>query len=165
MAQTNLVDSSGRPVNAVEVPFVATPDPVVRAMLDLAAIDARDTVFDLGCGDGRIVIGAARARGARGVGIEIDPGLASRARAAAAQAGVGHLVTIEQGDLFDREMSQASVVTLYLSDDLNTRLWPKLKRELKPGSRVVSHRFIIRDVPPRSSTQAHGAALHLWIIP
>jgi cyclopropane fatty-acyl-phospholipid synthase-like methyltransferase len=165
LGQTNLVDAQGQAVRVIEVPFVVTPDPVVRTMLDLAEVGPRDTVYDLGCGDGRIVVAAARERGARGVGIEIDPDLVARARAAAGQAGVAHLVSIEQGDLFERDMSQASVVMLYLSDDLNTRLWPKLRRELKTGSRVVSHRFIIRDVPPRRSVEARGANLHLWIIP
>jgi hypothetical protein len=163
-AQSNLVDSEGRPAGAMEAPYIPTPGPVVEAMLDLAGVTAKDVVYDLGCGDGRIVITAARARGARGVGIEIDVDLVARARVAARQAGVADRVRIDQGDLFALDLREATVVMLYLGEDLNTKLWPKLKRELRPGTRIVSHRFIIRDVPPKRSIEAHGVALHFWTI-
>jgi len=163
-AQSNLVDSEGRPAGAMEAPYIPTPGPVVEAMLDLAGVTAKDVVYDLGCGDGRIVITAARARGARGVGIEIDVDLVERARVAARQAGVADRVRIDQGDLFALDLREATVVMLYLGEDLNTKLWPKLKRELRPGTRIVSHRFIIRDVPPKRSIEAHGVALHFWTI-
>ncbi len=165
LAQTNLVDSEGRPAGAMEAPYITTPDAVVQAMLDLAGVGAKDVVFDLGCGDGRIVIAAARERGARGVGVEIDVDLVDRARVAARQAGVADRVRIERGDLFTLDLKDATVVMLYLGEDLNTRLWPKLKRELKSGTRVVSHRFMIRGVPPERSIEAHGVALHFWKIP
>jgi SAM-dependent methyltransferase len=163
-AQSNLVDSDGRPAGAMEAPYITTPDPVVRAMLDLAAVGPADVVFDLGCGDGRIVISAARDRGARGIGVEIDLDLVDRARVAARQAGVAERVRIERGDLFALDLREATVVMLYLGEDLNTRLWPKLQRELRPGTRIVSHRFIIRDVPPARSIEAHGVTLHFWKI-
>ena len=164
-AQTNLVDSEGRPAGAMEAPFITTPEPVVQAMLDLARVAPGDVVYDLGCGDGRIIIEAARSRGARGVGVEIDEVLVDRARVHARQAGVADRVSIVRGDLFALDVSPASVVMLYLGEDLNTRLWPKLVRELSPGTRVVSHRFIIRGVPPERSVEAHGVQLHYWTIP
>ena len=163
-AQSNMVDSEGKPVGAMEAPYIPTPGPVVSAMLDLAGVTARDVVYDLGCGDGRIVITAARERGARGVGVEIDLDLVDRANVAAHQAGVADRVRIERGDLFAMDLREATVVMLYLGEDLNTKLWPKLKRELRPGTRIVSHRFIIRDVPPKRSIEAHGVTLHFWTI-
>ena len=163
-AQSNMVDSEGKPVGAMEAPYIPTPEPVVSAMLDLAGVTAKDVVYDLGCGDGRIVITAARTRGARGVGVEIDVELVERAKVAARQAGVADRVRIERGDLFAMDLRDATVVMLYLGEDLNTKLWPKLKRELRPGTRIVSHRFIIRDVPPRRSIEAHGVTLHFWTI-
>ena len=120
-AQLNLVDSEGRPVGAMEAPFITTPEPVVQAMLDLARIGQGDVVYDLGCGDGRIIIEAARSRGARGVGVEIDEVLVDRARVHARQAGVADRVSIVRGDLFTLDVSPASVVMLYLGEDLNTR--------------------------------------------
>ena len=129
-----------------------------------AGVTAKDIVYDLGCGDGRIVITAARDRGARGVGVEIDLDLVDRAKVAARQAGVADRVRIERGDLFAMDLREATVVMLYLGEDLNTKLWPKLKRELRPGTRIVSHRFIIRDVPPKRSIEAHGVTLHFWTI-
>jgi SAM-dependent methyltransferase len=164
-AQVNLVDSEGRPAGAMEAPYITTPEPVVSAMLDLARVGRDDVVYDLGCGDGRIVIAAARERGARGVGVEIDLELVDRARVAARQAGVAERVRIERGDLFALDVREATVVMLYLGENLNTRLWPKLARELKPGARVVSHRFIIRGVPAQRSIDVHGVQLHLWTIP
>ena len=163
-AQSNLQDSEGRAAGAMDAPFITTAGEIVKAMLDLAGVGATDTVFDLGCGDGRIVIAAARDRGARGVGIEIDPLLVENARVAARQAGVAGRVRIEQGDLFTLDLREASVVMLYLGEDLNTSLWPKLARELNPGTRVVSHRFIIRGVPPDRIVEAHGVQLYLWTI-
>ena len=161
-AQTNMVDSEGRPVRAIEVPYVATPDRVVSAMLDLAGVGHDDVVYDLGCGDGRLVVAAARERGARGVGVEIDRELVALARARAAQAGVSDRVRFEEGDLFELDLRPATVVMMYLSDDLNTRLWPRLRSQLRRGARVVSHRFIVRDVPADKSVDAYDARLHMW---
>ena len=165
LAQSNLVDSEGRPAGAMSAPFITTPDAIVRAMLDLGTVGQRDVVFDLGCGDGRIVIAAARDRGARGVGVEIDLDLVDLARVRARQAGVADRVRIDRGDLFALDLSEATVVMLYLGEDLNTQLWPKLLRELKPGTRIVSHRFLIRGVTPERTVEAHGVNLYRWTIP
>jgi protein-L-isoaspartate O-methyltransferase len=121
-------------------PYVPTPHSVVARMLDLAEVRGGDVLFDLGSGDGRLVIEAAR-RGARATGIERDAALVQRARAAAAAAGVSNRVQFRQGDLFESDLRAASVVTLYLLPHLLERLAPKLQSELKPGSRVVSHDF------------------------
>ena len=163
-AQSNIVDSEGRPAGAMEAPYIPTPAEVVLAMLDLAEVNARDMVYDLGCGDGRIVIEAARARGARGLGVDIDWKLIETARVHARQAGVADRVRFEERDVFATDVSQASVVMLYLGVELSTRLWPKLARELKPGSRVVSHRFAIRGVAPQRIVETHGVNLYLWTI-
>ena len=163
-AQASIVDSEGRPAGAMDAPYIPTSPEVVLSMLDLAEVTARDVVYDLGCGDGRIVIEAARARGARGLGVDIDWKLIETARVHARQAGVADRVRFEQRDVFATDISQASVVMLYLGVELSTRLWPKLARELKPGSRVVSHRFAIRDVAPRRTVEAHGVNLYLWTI-
>jgi SAM-dependent methyltransferase len=124
-------------------PYVPTPQHVVWQMLELADVSADDVVYDLGSGDGRIVLAAAQRFGARGVGIEIDPELVEKARAKARQLGVDDRVTFRQGDLFETDLSEATVVMLYLWPDMNNRLRSKLKRELDPGDRVVSHSFDI----------------------
>ena len=132
----------------LDVPFVSTPHEVVEAMLVLAKVGPNDVVYDLGCGDGRFVISAARDYGARGVGIDIDPARIAEARAAAQSEGVAERVRFLQQDLFTVDLSPASVVTLFLLPELNDRLAPKLRRELRPGARVVSHRWMIRGWPP-----------------
>jgi SAM-dependent methyltransferase len=124
-------------------PYVPTPSNVVWKMLELAEISEDDVVYDLGSGDGRIVLAAAQRYGARGVGIEIDPDLVRKARKKARQLGVADRVTFRRGDLFKTDLSDATVVMLYLWPDMNNRLRPKLKRELDPGDRVVSHSFDI----------------------
>lgn len=124
-------------------PYVPTPEHVVLQMLELADVSSEDVVYDLGSGDGRIVIAAARDFGARGVGIEIDPELIKQARRNAEAAGVADRVEFRQGDLFEADLSDATVVTLYLWPDMNNRLRPKLKEDLDPGDRVVSHSFDI----------------------
>ena len=124
-------------------PYVPTPSNVVWQMLELAEISEDDVVYDLGSGDGRIVLAAAQRYGARGVGIEIDPDLVRKARKKAQQLGVADLVTFRRGNLFKTDLSDATVVMLYLWPDMNNRLRPKLKRELDPGDRVVSHSFDI----------------------
>ena len=117
-------------------------------MLQLAGVTADDVVYDLGSGDGRIVIIAAQKYGARGVGIEIDAKLVARSRENARDAGVADRVSFVERDLFTSDISPASVVTLYLSASINRRLEPKLKQELRPGARIVSHQFRIGDWPP-----------------
>ena len=124
-------------------PYVPTPRHVVLKMLALAEVSSDDVVYDLGSGDGRILIIAAQEFGARGVGIEIDPTLVQEARRKARRAGVADRVEFRQGDLFDADLSPATVVTLYLWPDMNNRLRPKLQRELNAGDRVVSHSFDI----------------------
>jgi SAM-dependent methyltransferase len=135
----------------LDVPFVSTPYEVVEAMLKLAQVGPNDVVYDLGCGDGRFVIAAAREFGARGVGVDIDPARIAEANAAAQDEGVADRVRFVQQDLFTVDLSPATVVTLFLLPELNDRLAPTLKRELRPGARVVSHRWSIRGWPPDES--------------
>ncbi len=132
----------------LDVPFVSTPHEVVEAMLKLAKVGPNDVVYDLGCGDGRFVIAAAREFGARGVGIDIDPARIAEARAAAQSEGVADRVRFLQQDLFTVDLSPASVLTLFLLPELNDRLAPRMRRELRPGARIVSHRWGIRGWPP-----------------
>ena len=152
-----------------DVPYVQTPDRVVHEMLALAAVRPDDVVYDLGAGDGRIVIAAARWRGARGVGIEIDPDLVSQARRDAARAGVADRVRFEATDLVAAPLGEATVVTLYLSPELNARLRPRLLAELRPGARIVSHQFPMADWRPAQSVtltvDGREHVLHLWIVP
>jgi len=128
-------------------PYVPTPQQIVWRMLEVADVSADDVVYDLGSGDGRIVLEAAKEFGARGVGIEIDSALVQKARAKARKLGVADRVTFRQGDLFNADLSEATVVTLYLWPDMNNQLRPKLQRELDPGDRIVSHSFGIDGWP------------------
>lgn len=152
-----------------DVVFIATPEDVGVEMLRLAAVQADDVVFDLGSGDGRVVIAAAREFGARGVGVDIDAGLVAASRAAARVAGVADRTTFLHQDLFVTALHTASVVTLYLRDDVNLRLRPTLLGDLAPGSRVVSHDFDMGDWRPDRTQRVRGPhrdhRLHLWIIP
>ena len=151
---------------APDVLFVPTPQPVVEAMLETAGVKAGDVVYDLGCGDGRIVITAAKKFGARGVGIDIDPALVKTATAQAAEAGVADRVRFITGNLFSADLSEATVVTLYLLQSINERLRPKLVRELKPGTRVVSHVFNMGPEWPAEKTLTVGRSrVYLWTIP
>lgn len=129
-------------------PYVPTPWVIVDELLKLADITGRDTVYDLGSGDGRLVIASAKRYGASGVGVELQDKLVERARADAASEGVGGRVRFIQGDLFEQDYSGASVVTLYLLPRFVTRLVPKLRAELKPGSRIVSHDYPLSPWPP-----------------
>ena len=148
-----------------DVKYVPTPQNIVEAMLDLAHVTAADVVYDLGSGDGRIPITAARKYGARAVGIEIDPFHMRDAIDNVAKAGVGGRVTFLTQDLFETDVSQATVVTLFLLPQINRRLIPKLKRELRPGARVVSHMFDMGDEwPPDSSKEIDGLQIYLWTI-
>ena len=166
-AWSGAVTSSEPP--ALDVIFVATDLEVVRAMLEAAKVGPGDVVYDLGCGDGRIVITAAQRYGARGVGVDLDPERIREAHDNAARAGVADRVTFVQQDLFATDVSAATVVALYLSPEINLRLRPKLLRELRPGSRVVSHQFDMGDWLPERSFEVAvaGAArrVFLWRIP
>jgi cyclopropane fatty-acyl-phospholipid synthase-like methyltransferase len=153
------------PLRAPDVFYVPTPQPVVDAMLKLAAVTDRDVVYDLGSGDGRIPITAALKFGARGVGIDIDPKRTAEANENAKAAGVTDKVTFLTQDLFESDISAATVVTLYLLPSLNEKLMPKLKSELKPGTRVVSHAFNMGSTwPPDERGEADGKSVYLWLI-
>ena len=155
-----------QPARQPDIFFVPTSEAVADEMLTLAGIRSEDVVYDLGSGDGRIVMLAAQKYRARGVGIEIDPKLVSRAKAVAAQAEVVDLVRFIEGDLFEADISAATLVTLYLSPRVNEKLEPKLKSELRPGTRVVSHQFAIGKWPPEKTMRAtDGTLLYLWTIP
>ena len=148
-----------------DVRFVATPPEVVDAMLTAARVTSADVVYDLGSGDGRIVIGAAKKFGARGVGIEINPLLIAESNASARAAGVSHLVQFIQGDLFTEDFSAATVVTMYLGPSLNERIKPRLLRELRPGTRVVSHVYDMLGWTADQRVDVDGRWVFLWRIP
>jgi SAM-dependent methyltransferase len=156
-------------VPGVEVPDVRTPPEVVTEILRLARVGPDDVVYDLGSGDGRIVIAAARDFGARGVGIELDPALVIESEKNARRARVAERTRFLLRDIFEADISEATVVTLYLSPDLNLRLRPTLLAQLKPGSRIVSHDFPIGDWPPARVVNFQGPerthVLSLWIVP
>lgn len=162
-----LVLSAQKPVEeiAIDTPFVTSPEHIVTAMLKLAQVKKDDVVYDLGCGDGRIVIAAAKQFGARGVGIEHNPDLLALARDSAKQAGVESLVKFERNDLFDADIQEATVVMLYLLPEVNLKLRPKLLKELKPGTRVVSHEFAMGDWKPEKTETIDLAKILLWTIP
>ncbi|OFW31243.1 MAG: hypothetical protein A3H97_07880 [Acidobacteria bacterium RIFCSPLOWO2_02_FULL_65_29] len=152
------------PARTPDIHYVPTRQSVAKAMLELAHVTADDVVYDLGSGDGRILVIAAQTFGARGVGIEIDRQLVERSREIAREGGVADRVTFIEGDLFATDISPATVVTLYLSTTVNMRLEPKLKRELRPGTRVVSQQFRIGAWPPDVATRAESQQLFLWTI-
>ena len=150
-------------------PFVVTPDDVVERMLRLASVEAGDVLYDLGSGDGRIVIAAAKLFGARGVGIDIDPALVDRARANAAAAGVAERVTFRLEDAMTADISDATVVTLYLLAASNVKLRPRLEAQLRPGTRIVAHNFGMGDWEPQKvdTFRDQGGTtrtLYLWTI-
>jgi SAM-dependent methyltransferase len=154
-----------QPSAAGEVPFVPTPSAVVDEMLELANVGPNDVIYDLGSGDGRIVITAAKRYGARGVGVDIDPQRVKEARENAKHRGVADRVDFREGDLFDVDLSEATVVTLYLLPEVNMRLRPKLWSELKPGTRVVSHSFNMGDWEPLQTRKVMGSTVYYWVIP
>ncbi|MBL8352012.1 MAG: class I SAM-dependent methyltransferase [Burkholderiaceae bacterium] len=157
-----------------EVPFVTTPDPVTLAMLRLAGVGAQDLVVDLGSGDGRIVITAARRFGARGLGVEIDPALVDLSRANARAAGVAGRVEFRVEDLFQTELSAAQVITMYLLPEVNLQLRPRLLA-LAAGTRIVSHdwdlgewqpeRSLTLEVPEKAIGRDKRSTVHLWVVP
>jgi SAM-dependent methyltransferase len=149
---------------APDVRYEPSPPEVVRAMLDVAQVGPGDVVYDLGCGDGRVVVEAAR-RGARGVGVDIDPERVREARASARAAGVEARVEIREGDLFETDLSEATVVMLFLQPELNLRLRPRLLAQLAPGSRVVSHWHDMGTWLPDRTVPVLGRNVYLWTIP
>ncbi|HEY0846965.1 MAG TPA: methyltransferase domain-containing protein [Noviherbaspirillum sp.] len=148
-----------------DVPYVPTPPVVVEKMLDIAQVSKGDVVYDLGCGDGRIVITAAKERGARGVGIDLNPARIREAKENAATAGVEDKVKFMVGDLFQSDFSEASVVTLYLLPDVNRALRPILWKQLKVGTRVVSHDFDMGpEWPPEKVERIGAKTIYYWTI-
>ena len=154
-----------QPARTPDIHYVPTRQAIADAMLQLAGVAGGDVVYDLGSGDGRIVVLAAQKYGARGVGIELDPALVATSRQNAREGEVADRVTFIEGDLFQADLSPATVVTLYLSMSVNMRLEPKLKRELRPGTRIVSQRFPIGKWPPDEMRMVEGEQLFLWTIP
>ena len=148
-----------------DIHFAVTPQPLADAMLTLARITKDDVVYDLGSGDGRIVVLAAQKYGARGVGIEIDHRLVEISRTVAREGEVADRVTVIDGDLFTADISKATIVTLWLSATVNARLEAKLKRELRPGTRIVSRQFPIGAWPPDQTVKIGDEILRLWTIP
>lgn len=166
--------SAGRAVAQDEVPFITTPDRVTVAMLELAGVGARDHVLDLGSGDGRIVITAARRFGASGLGVEIVPELVRKSREHARAAGVEGRVEFREQDLFATDLARATVVTMYLLPEVNLQLRPRLL-QLAPGTRIVSHdwdmgewqpdRTLTLDVPDKAIGREKKSDVHLWVVP
>ena len=154
-----------RPARAPDIFFAPTRQTVVEGMLRLARVTPDDVVYDLGSGDGRIVVIAAQKFGARGVGIELDPKLVALSRELAAESVVGDRVAFVEGDLFTTNISPATVVTLYLSESLNLDLEPKLRYELRKGSRIVSHQFRMGRWQPDETRVVEGEELFLWVVP
>ncbi len=150
---------------APDVPYVPTPQAVVERMLEIARVNQNDIVYDLGSGDGRILITAAQRYGAGGVGIDINPQRIQEANENAQKAGVTYRVQFRQQDLFETDLGDATVVTLYLLPDVNIQLGPKLLRELKPGSRIVSHSFDMGNWKPQRVEQVDGNTIYLWVVP
>ena len=149
----------------LDVIYVSTPQPVVDRMLAMARVGPADVVYDLGCGDGRIVITAAKAHGARGVGIDLDPKRIEEANANLKAAGVEGRVKFVQADLFHSDFSEASVVMLYLLPHVNLSLRPQLWRQLKLGTRVVSHAFDMGpEWPPDATDSVDGQMIYMWTV-
>ncbi len=153
------------PERAPDVPYVPTSQTLVNAMLELASVRPGDVVYDLGSGDGRIVVTAARRYGVHGVGIDINPERIQEAEANAKAAGVEQLTDFRQEDLFKADFGDATVVTMYLLPSVNNRLKPKLLKDLKPGTRIVSHAFDIEGWEPDKVVEADGRTLYLWVVP
>ena len=153
------------PTRRPDVIFVPTPEEVVEAMLQVAGVTKNDIVYDLGCGDGRIPVTAAKKYGARGVCIDIDPQRIKEANENVAKNGVGDRVRVMNADLFATDLSEATVVTLYLLPSLNVKLMPKLMKELRPGTRIVSHAFDMGDWKPEKEIDVNGRKVYYWTIP
>ena len=151
--------------DGLDVPYVPTPPEVVKAMLQLAEVRAGDVLIDLGCGDGRIVVDAALEYGARGIGYDLNPERIKEANENASKAGVQNSVRFVQKNLFEADIHEATVVTLYLLPTVNEKLKPRLLAELKPGTRVVSHAFDMGDWKPDKQVEVDGRKVYLWFVP
>lgn len=146
------------------VPFVPTPQEVVDKMIELAGVKKGDVVYDLGSGDGRIVITAAK-KGARAVGFDVDGDLVKESRENIRKAGLEKMAEIKQQDILTVDLSPASVVTMYLLPDVNLKLRPNIMKQMKPGSRVVSHAFDMGDWKPDKVERVNGRTVYLWTVP
>ncbi|MGQ0733317.1 MAG: SAM-dependent methyltransferase [Acidobacteriota bacterium] len=164
-AQTLVSPRGQQPARQPDIHFTPTRHAVADAMLRLARVSENDVVYDLGSGDGRIPIIAAQKYGARGIGLELDAGLIALARQNARDAGVSERVAFIEGDLFEADLTTATVVTLYLSAEINRRLESKLRRELNPGARVVSHQFRLGTWAPDNEERLDAATIFLWRVP
>lgn len=153
------------PSRPLDIYYTPTRQVVAEAMLELAGTRADDVVYDLGSGDGRLVILAAQLHGAQGVGFELQPSLVAQSRQSAVDADVADRVRFVEADLRTADLAQATVVLLYLSTSLTRELTPKLLRELRPGARIVSQQFLLADRAPDRSVTVEGATLHLWTVP
>lgn len=156
-------DSAKKP--ELDVPYEPTSHGIAKEMLNLAGVTSQDLVYDLGCGDGRIVILAAKERGARGVGVDLDPQRIRESEKNAKAAGVNHLVQFFEQNLFETDIRQATVVMLYLYPEVNLRLRPKLLRELRPGTRIVSHSHTMGDWEDDETRRVEGHDLHFFVVP
>lgn len=164
-AHAQIAQPEDTPPPRLDVPYVPTPKAVVDKMLEVGKVGTNDVVYDLGCGDGRLVITAAKEHGARGVGIDLNPVRIKEAKANAERAGVTEKVEFKQGDLFEADFKDATVVTLYLLPSINKKLRPQLWEQLKVGTRVVSHAFDMGDEwPPEKTAQADGKTIYYWTI-
>ena len=162
---TTWVNAQQTATRTPDVPYVPTRPAVVEGMLELAKVTKNDVLYDLGCGDGRIVITAAKKYGATGTGIDIDPQRIKEAQKNAADAKVTDKVNFVQADLFETDFSKASVVTLYLLPAINLKLRPILLKQLKPGTRIVSHAFDMGDWKPEKTVEVDGTTLYYWTVP
>lgn len=163
------ISAQNKPVREPDIYFVPTPHDVVEVMLRLADVKKNDVVYDLGCGDGRIVIAAAKMAGVKAYGFDIDPVMVAKSKENVKKEGVEKLVTIREKDIFDLDLRPASVVTLYLLPELNVRLVPQLN-QMKPGSRIVSHDFdmegYVPDVEATVNRKDGGVSkVYLWTTP
>ena len=149
----------------LDVPFIPTDEKIVHAMLDLAEVSSQDVLYDLGCGDGRIVVAAALERNTRGIGIDVDPMRITEAIEYAQHTGVEYLTHFMEGDLLEADFSQATVVTLYLLDLVNVQLRPRLLDELRPGTRIVSHAFNMGDWKADERQSMGSINIYKWIVP
>lgn len=156
---------SPEPCREPDVIFVPTPQPVVDKMLEVAGVRSDDVIYDLGSGDGRIVITAAKRFGTRGVGIDIDPVRIEEARAYAEAEGVTDKVEFRNQDLFETDFREATVVSLYLLPELNLKLRPILMEQLRPGTRIVSHSFDMGDWEPDEVVNVDGRIVYFWVVP
>ncbi len=164
LAEQAPAPQSPAPSRTPDVVFIPTPQPVVDRMMDLAGVGPNDVVYDLGCGDGRMVIAAIRHGARRAVGVDIDPKRIAESRANARAAGVEDRVQFIQGDLFQTDLSEATVIAIYLLPELNMRLRPKLL-QLRPGTRIVSHAFDMGDWKPQREEEVDGKTISLWTVP